>query len=139
MSAETLPFRPSEHCRREFPRLALAAMYSAVEITIDTEDGPQVLDGHAYDVSAGGVRIELDEPVAAGTPVHVRLDLPGVNNSIRVRGDIVRLNDDPEDPLALRMGVAFRFFESLRDACDLRRFLGMAQPESGLGDYAKAA
>jgi len=64
---------PSE--RRRFDRFVLPAMYSRV--LVRPLDSEQFLwDGHAYDISRGGVRFELDQPIEPGTPVAMELELP---------------------------------------------------------------
>ena len=67
-----------EENRRAHVRHTLSPMYAPV--TVQVIDGYRILrfGGHAYDVSEGGVRIELDEPLVVGQPVAVLLDLPGM-------------------------------------------------------------
>ncbi len=61
--------------RRRYERFELPAAYTEVKVLPETGQG-RWLSGHAYDISEGGVRLELDEELAAGTPVRVRLMLP---------------------------------------------------------------
>lgn len=65
--------------RRRFPRYVLPSMYTLVEArSLDS-----VLfrwKGHAYDLSEGGMRFELDEAIDPGTPIAVRLQLPGAQH-----------------------------------------------------------
>jgi len=61
--------------RRQHVRYEVPPMYT--RITVRPLDSEEFLwDGHAYDVSEGGVRFELDEPIEPGTEVAVRIDLP---------------------------------------------------------------
>lgn len=65
--------------RRQFPRYILPSMYTAVEVRpIDAERFQW--KGHAYDISRGGMRFELDRPIEPGSKIAVRLQLPGAQN-----------------------------------------------------------
>lgn len=61
--------------RRRFPRFVLPVAYTPVAVRL-MHDQTFDNEGHAYDISEGGVRFELDRPVPAGTRVAMRLDLP---------------------------------------------------------------
>ena len=61
--------------RRKFTRYSLPSMYSRVIVRrADSEEF--CMDGHAYDISRGGIRFELDEAIEAGAEIAVRIDLP---------------------------------------------------------------
>ena len=61
--------------RRKFTRYSLPSMYSRVMVRrADSEEF--CMDGHAYDISRGGIRFELDEAIEAGAEIAVRIDLP---------------------------------------------------------------
>ncbi|HYF13521.1 MAG TPA: PilZ domain-containing protein [Phycisphaerales bacterium] len=65
----------SHENRRKFERFELPHAYTG--IAVRTLDGAEFVDdGHAYDVSEAGVQFELDRPVAPGTSVMLRIDLP---------------------------------------------------------------
>lgn len=67
--------------RRHDARFTLPAAYAPVQIRLlDDHAGrgvPGDLLGHAYDISATGLRFELDEPLPAGARFAIRLELPG--------------------------------------------------------------
>src|SRR5262249_25028413 len=82
------------------------------------------LEGHIYDISEGGARIELDQPLAVGETVAVDLDLPGINDPISAAGDVVWVNDDQDDPGPRRMAGVFARSESAADRLRLLVYLG---------------
>lgn len=109
--------------RRVHQRRSVAAMYSAVEAKPIGGFGPTA-SGHIYDVSLGGVRIDLDDPVAPGTDLRLALHLPAESKAIRVTGTVMRVFDADDDPICQRTGVRFVAFEDAADETRLRRFLG---------------
>lgn len=114
--------------RRRFQRFTLPPMYS--RITVRPPDSAEYeLEGHAYDISEGGIRFELDEALAPGTQVAVRLDLP--HNAVERRSErrsvfafanIVWKEDDDE-PGPVRLAAVFTRFASPEDQDLLRRRL----------------
>lgn len=61
--------------RRKFTRYQLPSMYSRIMVRpMDSDEF--VWDGHAYDISRGGIRFELDEAIEMGAEIAVRIDLP---------------------------------------------------------------
>lgn len=114
MQTDALPIN-----RRRHERFETLPMYTAIEAV--TPDG-RVLEGHAYDVSEGGVRFELDEAISPGTPVTLRLTLPRwlpapIDDAdaiiepkpVEVLGD-VRWTDDDEVRGPVRMAASFTAF-----------------------------
>ncbi len=101
--------------RRQHVRYELPPMYTRLMLRpLDREDF--IWDGHAYDVSEGGVRFELDEGVEPGTAVAIRLDLPaalgdhrGDLYSVFAYANVVWLEDDEPGPV--RMAAVFTGFE----------------------------
>lgn len=69
-------------------------------------------EGHAYDISANGLRFELDEGIAVGQPLTVELLLPGAGGWVKLAGKVVRLFDEADDPGPRRMAVAVDSFEN---------------------------
>lgn len=62
--------------RRRFPRFSVPPMYSPIAVrTLDTDEFRY--EGHAYDISEGGLQFELDRPFEPGTRLAVRIELPG--------------------------------------------------------------
>lgn len=105
-------FRPDE--QRQNTRHKVNAPYTDVTVHRDAKDTPK-LKGHAYDVSLGGIRIELDAPLEAGEYVRVDLRLPKHHDHpVKVAGRAVRFCD-PDELGPIRMGIMFTHFESLAD------------------------
>lgn len=70
--ADPIPMRE----RRRFPRFALPPMYTRIAVrTLDSEEFAH--EGHAYDISEGGIQFELDRAFEPGTRLAVRIELPG--------------------------------------------------------------
>jgi len=115
--------------RRRDDRYTLPPMYSRVLVRpLDCDEF--IWDGHAYDISKGGVRFELDQAVEPGTPVAMRIDLPRApisrstdRRAIFVIANVVWIEEDDE-PGPVRMAAVFsrfaredderRLFESLQ-------------------------
>lgn len=111
--------------RRRHERFTVDPMYSAVAVsplptsnrTSDGCGGEHVdghvdsqVDGHVYEVSLGGIRFELDQPLPVGTRVSVEVTLPGCTKPICAEGRIVRVFDEIDDPGPRRMVVEFETF-----------------------------
>lgn len=115
--------------RRIYARYALPAMYTAVAIRPGHSDA-FLYEGHAYDLSLGGVRFELDEPLPPGTAVGVRIDLPGVTpfggladaRPVYALANIVWLEDE-DQPGPYRMAAVFTRFALPGDKERLERAL----------------
>jgi hypothetical protein len=102
-----MPSRKPARDSRQSPRLHLPPMYTVIRVR---PQGAQkfVWTGHIYDISAEGMRFELDEPLPEGAAVEVRAMLPGtVATTVCGAGHIVRRHDDDADPGPVRMGFAF--------------------------------
>lgn len=104
---------------RRHARFRVAPMYTPV--VLRTLDNPKHrMEGHAYNVSEGGLQFELDEPIDAGTPVTIELTLPlgegevwdGVSDLpvVRIDGNVVWT--DSEEPGPVRMAMIFTKFAS---------------------------
>jgi hypothetical protein len=118
--------------RRAADRFAPQVGYSRVVVSVDKPNrSHNAFEGHAYDVSLNGLRFELDEPLEEGTPIEVELHLPGLLQSIRSTGRVVRVLDELEEAGPQRMAVAFRSFSSPLDASRLTKHLasGFFGPE----------
>ena len=110
--------------RRQFERFALPAMYTAVQATRPSQPADEPLTGHAYDISEGGARIELDEPLPEGEPLRVNFNLPGQTSAIAANASVVWVNPEEDDPGPRRMALRFTDFVSSADHARLVRFLG---------------
>jgi hypothetical protein len=121
--------------RRNFERFRLPVGYTPIAVRPLAHEKCR-LEGHAYDISEGGVRFELDRPVPAGTPVAMRIAIPTPDPSARravfVFGNVVWLNDDPDEPGPVRMAAVFTRFPSAGDKERLLNHLAT-------GRYARAA
>jgi hypothetical protein len=109
--------------RRKYERLRLQPMYTP--LTLCRLDNQRVLEGHSYDISEGGLQFELDEPVAAGTPVAIEIALPRAGRrptTIEVLGSVVWA--DESEPGPVRMAVEIKSFALPEDRDSLRQYLG---------------
>ncbi|MFN0132474.1 MAG: PilZ domain-containing protein [Phycisphaerales bacterium] len=114
--------------RRRHERFSLLPAYSAVEVRVP---GGRRLSGHAYDVGEGGLRFELDRPLSPGTPIILRLTLPGRPvRPLVAAARVVWTADDADEPGPVRMAADFTRLGSARAALTAR----LAR-----GDLARAA
>ncbi len=108
---------------RDLPRLTLAPMYTFVRVRPEGQQRYR-WSGHIYDISAAGMRFELDEALEPGAAVEVKARLPGPKHmSISARGHIVRIHDDADEPGPIRMVMAFDDFHAQVDRQRLDSFL----------------
>lgn len=113
--------------RRRFERFATAPMYTTLSVrTMDESFFTR--HGHAYDLSEGGARFELDEAVEPGTAVGLRILLPawavedgdlGLSKAIFVVGNVVWC--DTAEPGPAQMAVVFTRFAREEDRQRLLR------------------
>lgn len=98
--------------RRRFERFALSPMYT--EVKVCSLQGPlPTFEGHAYDVSEGGVQFELDRHLAPGTPVAMELTFPGAafdpfdttGNTVVVVGNVVWADDSEPGPVRMALAI----------------------------------
>lgn len=109
--------------RRQHERMDVAPMYSHVAVLVDRREDR--LLGHSYDVSEGGLQIELDEAIEPGTQVSLEVVLPYTgalrladdDRVVRARGTVVWV--DSEEPGPVRLAVAFSRFASTLDKARL--------------------
>lgn len=98
--------------RRRFQRLTLPAMYTGVRVRF-MNDEKFTLEGHAYDISEGGIQFELDRGIDPGTPIALEITLPnsfgaeegadGPGRAIFVLGNVVWIDDSDVGPVRLAM------------------------------------
>jgi hypothetical protein len=98
--------------RRRFPRFDLEPMYTTIAARL-MDDDTFTLDGHAYDVSEGGLRFELDRPIAPGTKIAFQITLPtmqaadrGPGRAVFVFAHVVWIEDEDE-PGPYKMAAVF--------------------------------
>lgn len=90
------------------------------------------LEGHAYDISLGGMRFELDEALPAGARVAVEVALPGCVQPIRATARVVRVFSAIDDPGPRRMAVEFEtFLGASRDTLSRHIAQGWLRPARG--------
>jgi c-di-GMP-binding flagellar brake protein YcgR len=112
--------QPSE--RRAHGRFVLAPMYTAVEAR--RASGAAILDGHAYDISEGGVRIELDETLDDGEAIDLSVRLPGEAEMITATASVVRNANRRTDLGPMQVALKFKRFASEADHRRLIEFFG---------------
>ena len=106
--------------RRTFPRFQLEPMYTPLAMSAgDNESFAN--EGHAYDISEGGVRFEAEQPVKPGTSVTLRITLPNLNDhdletnrTVLVTANVVWLEDEDE-PGPYKMAAVFTHFARAGD------------------------
>jgi hypothetical protein len=103
-------------------------MYAPVAVRLLSDD-QFTHQGHAYDISEGGLRFELDRPIDPGTRVAVQVTLPGPaagaegpGRSVFAFANIVRQQDEDE-PGPARMAAVFSGFAREGDRERLQRQL----------------
>ena len=101
--------------RRDHMRIRVQPMYTAVTACLSDRDEPLRLDGHVYDISKGGVRIELDQALDPGETVALHLDLPGATSVVEVSASVVWVHDEDDDPGPRRMALKFNGFPDNAD------------------------
>jgi hypothetical protein len=96
--------------RRRYPRFTLRPGYTAIGLR-RLESDAFGIDGHAYDLSLGGMRFEADEAVEPGTSMAIRIDFPGADSSqsVYVFGNVIWLEDE-EDGAPYKMAAVFTRF-----------------------------
>lgn len=95
---------------RDFSRCQVPTGYCEVRIKTGPSKTCEHV-GHCYDLSASGMRFELDKPLACGEEVQMQLTL---NNpwqyTLTGRGQVVRYHD-PGETGPVRMGMNFIEFD----------------------------
>ena len=123
--------------RRRFPRFALQPAYTPIAArTLDSETFD--FEGHAYDISEGGVQFELDRAIKPGTKIALAITLPTMNSrnigpgrAIYVFANVIWTdNDDVDGPV--RIAAVFTRFARAGDQERLRN-------EFRTGQYRAAA
>mgnify|MGYP003349381161 FL=1 len=99
-------------------RLETALVRVVVGAHGSTPETKGFFEGHAYDVSDSGLRLELDSALPVGTPVDVELHMPGLGSAIHLVGRVARVFDEIDDPGPRRMGMNL----SGRTPADSERF-----------------
>lgn len=123
--------------RRQFERFAVEPMYAPVRVRL-LSDEHFTLEGHAYDVSEGGIQIELDRGIDPGTALAVEITLPagsaGPGRAVFALGNVVWNMDDELGPA--RLAIAFTRFAR---AGDRDRLMRAVSPAYSAAHVRKAA
>jgi len=106
--------------RRRFPRFSLEPMYAPISArTLDSESFDN--EGHAYDISEGGCRFELDRPIEPGTGIVLQITLPTMHSSqlgpgraVFVFANVVWIEDE-DQPGPVKMACVFSRFARVGD------------------------
>lgn len=108
--------------RRRFERFRLTPGYTGVALRVHGEQAAWRF-GHACDISEGGVRLDVDDAIAPGTPVDVRVELPrfgtglpateSCTDDVCATGSVVWCDD--EDQAGARIAVEFKAFDAAGD------------------------
>lgn len=101
--------------RRGHERIRLQPMYTAVTACPTGRDNDVRLEGHVYDISKGGIRIELDEALDPGEVVALHLELPGASSVVEASASVVWVHDEHDDPGPRRMALQFTGFPNDAD------------------------
>jgi hypothetical protein len=111
--------------RRKHARYTVMPMYSPIAVRMLDSD-EFTIEGHAYDVSVGGIRFEADRAIAPGTLVALQITLPGMNGrdtgpgrAVFVFANVVWLEDE-EDPAPYKMAAVFTRFARAGDEARLQ-------------------
>ncbi len=107
--------------RRAIDRFRLHPMYTRVVVFRAVTDVP--MEGHAYDISLGGMRYELDEALPPGTHIDLEIQFPGTTTPIRGSGQVVRVFDHSDDPGPRRQAVRLDRFSTELDRQTLARLI----------------
>ncbi len=114
--------------QRRAVRTAVPAMYTVVRVRPAGEQRYR-WTGFIYDVSETGIRFELDDPLANGQSLDVRMTLPGSRPvTINATGTVVRTHDDEPGPV--RMGLQFDQFRTHTDRDRLNDYLSQRTASS---------
>lgn len=128
----SLPFDAEHNAvnRRAHERFAVPPMYTGLQIR-RLEDEVFSLDGHAYDISEGGVQFETDMPIAPGTEIGLMIDIPGCKvgdpgpgRAVFAMARVIWINEDELEIGPARMAAAFTRFCRTGDRERLMAALG---------------
>lgn len=118
--------------RRRHERFALSPMHTQIAVRPMDSDAFS-FEGHAYDISEGGVQFELDRGFEPGTPIAMEIMLPegvmnddvGPGRAVFVMGNVVWLDDSEPGPV--RMALAITRFARAGDRERLLKKLSLAR------------
>ncbi len=110
--------------QRAFERFSLPPMYSPITVQRGNGGPAQMLRGHAYDISEGGARVELDEALDAGESIEIVVSLPGSSRALKAKAQVAWIAEADDDPGPRRVGFRFDGFATPTDRHALLEYLG---------------
>lgn len=128
--------------RRRYERFHLSPQYSPIGVRLLNEEG-YAREGHVYDISEAGIQFELDEAIEPGTPIAMRVRLPGPSplddprldgggdDGCYAFGHVVWTDDDDVQGPVRMAAVITRFVRSVDRERLMRRLVS--------GSYSRAA
>lgn len=106
--------------RRRYQRFMLRPMYAPISVR-DLTSGAGPIDGHAYDISEGGMRFEVDERLTPGHEIAMQITLPtngeeeiGPGRTVTAFARVVWGEEEDEHP-PFRCAAVFTGFARLGD------------------------
>jgi hypothetical protein len=105
--------------RRRFQRFELRPMYAPISVRV-LNDEATTAEGHAYDISEGGVRFEIEERLAIGTALAIHITLPspgdelGPGPTIMAFAQVAWVEEEDEHP-PYRCAATFTSFARFGD------------------------
>ena len=106
--------------RRRHRRIPVVPEYSRISLT--RRDG-SCIEGHVYDVSAGGIRFESDQLLAGEEVIEFDLELPGTRTRLNGRGRVIRCEDTDVSVGPWMTALQFERFQTQFESASLARFL----------------
>ena len=108
---------------RDTPRFKIPPMYTLLRVRPQDHDR-YCWTGYVHDLSAKGMRFELDYLLPPGTPLQIRAMLPGPEHiTFSASGHVVRIHDDDGLCGAIRMAMTFEQFSHDADRARLSTYL----------------
>jgi uncharacterized protein (TIGR02266 family) len=109
----------------KLPRRAAPRVEAKMHVTYREPSGDHALTNYSINVSTGGVFIETESPLPAGTPLLLDFTIPGHDDPIRCTGRVAWINEvDGPGKHRLPPGMGLQFFDlSLEHMAIIRSFV----------------
>ena len=97
--------------RRIHERFLLQPGYTGASVRLHPDELDFTREGHVYDISEGGIRFELDQPIELGSTISMRIDLPnncqdpGPDHCVFVTGNVIWCDLDEPGPSKMAMAI----------------------------------
>ena len=111
--------------RRQFDRFTVEPMYTPIAVRAEGSDAFDI-EGHAYDISEGGARFELDRALKPGSSIAMQITLPATATSdleprrVHVFANVIWIEDE-DQPGPVRTAAVFTHFARTADRTRLLR------------------